>query len=386
MIRPDYGGGGIVNLMASLGRALGAGAGPYAPLADLPPRALEDARNLVLLVLDGLGARHLERAGAGGALAAHLRGSLSSVFPPTTATAITTFMTGVAPRQHGLTGWFTYLKETGSVVAVLPFRARHGGAPLRQGGVEPARVFAARPFSDALAVNCFAVSPKEIARSDFNSFHAGRSELRPYDGLAGLFSEVERIVRSGAGRQYVYAYYPGLDSLAHVFGIGSPQVGTLFARLDQAFAGFLEAIAGTDTLVVATADHGFVDVPPGQTVELERHPRLADTLVLPLCGEPRLAYCYVHPDRCRAFEDYVRGELAQCATLIPSTELLAGDWFGLGPAHPRLHERVGHYALAMKEGWAIKDWVLGERRHVHIGCHGGISEEEMRVPLVVAAP
>lgn len=385
MVRPDYRGGGIVNLMASLGRALGAGPGLYPPLAALPPEALAGARNVVLLVLDGLGSRFLESSGSGGALAAHLRGTMTSVFPPTTATAVTAFMTGVAPQQHGLTGWFTYLKEIAAVAAVLPFRARHG-ASLRQCGVEPAQVFTARPFADALAGKCFAVSPREIAHSDFNTLHSGRSEVRPYEGLEGLFAEVERIVRSGAGRQYVYAYYPGLDSLAHVFGIASPQAGTLFSRIDQAFGDFLEAIAGTDTTVLATADHGFVDISPSQTVELEGHPRLADTLVLPLCGEPRTAYCYVHPDRCQAFESYVHGELAQCATLHHSADLVAQGWFGLGEAHPRLAERVGHYTLAMRDGWAIKDWVLGERRHVHVGRHGGGSEDEMMVPLILAAP
>ncbi|HET9701877.1 MAG TPA: alkaline phosphatase family protein [Burkholderiales bacterium] len=384
MMRPDYAGGSIVNLMASLGQALGADAGGYAPLPSLPPAALEGARNLVLLVLDGMGSAFLERAGGGSVLAAHRRGVMTSVFPPTTATAITAFMTGVAPQQHGLTGWFTWLKETASVVAVLPFQARHGGGSLRASGLDPARVFTARPFVDMIPVKCFGVCPREIAHSDFNSHHAGGAEIHPYDGLGGLFSGIETIVRSGSGGKYVYAYYPGVDSLAHVFGIGSPQVASLFSRLDDAFGAFLKDIAGTDTAVVVTADHGFVDVPPGQTVQLESHPRLAETLVLPLCGEPRVAYCYVHPDRRGAFESYVGNELAQCATLIPSAELLAGNWFGLGPPHPRLAERIGHYALVMHDGWAVKDWVLGERRHHHIGCHGGVSADEMLVPLIIA--
>ena len=38
----------------------------------------------------------------------------------------------------------------------------------------------------------------------------------------------------------------------------------------------------------------------------------------------------------------------------------------------------------MKDGYAIRDHVPGERRHVQIGVHGGTSEDEMLVPLVVA--
>ena len=33
---------------------------------------------------------------------------------------------------------------------------------------------------------------------------------------------------------------------------------------------------------------------------------------------------------------------------------------------------------------SIKDWILGERRHVQIGVHGGTSEQETTVPLIVA--
>jgi hypothetical protein len=40
--------------------------------------------------------------------------------------------------------------------------------------------------------------------------------------------------------------------------------------------------------------------------------------------------------------------------------------------------------MLMKEGWAVKDWVLGEKRHVHIGCHGGVTADEMLVPFILA--
>jgi hypothetical protein len=38
----------------------------------------------------------------------------------------------------------------------------------------------------------------------------------------------------------------------------------------------------------------------------------------------------------------------------------------------------------MKEGYAVRDHVPGERRHVQIGVHGGPTEDEMLVPLVIA--
>ena len=122
MSRPDYQDGSIVNLMASLILGLGGVPHGYAPLRELKPERLQRYRNIVLLVIDGLGHQYLTRAGAGGTLHAHLQGRITSVFPTTTTTAITTFYTGLAPRQHGLTGWHTWFRELGCVLKVLPTR------------------------------------------------------------------------------------------------------------------------------------------------------------------------------------------------------------------------------------------------------------------------
>src|SRR5512138_1463647 len=113
-MRPDYDGGSLVNLVASVVAARG-GTPLHAPLKNL--RLASDARNLVLFIIDGLGDRFLARRGAGGELARRRRRAITSVFPSTTASAITTSYTGATPLEHGLTGWFTYFGEAGCVSA-----------------------------------------------------------------------------------------------------------------------------------------------------------------------------------------------------------------------------------------------------------------------------
>ena len=49
----------------------------------------------------------------------------------------------------------------------------------------------------------------------------------------------------------------------------------------------------------------------------------------------------------------------------------------------RFAERIGDVALVMRDSYTVKDWVPGESRHVHIGNHGGTSEDEMMIPLIV---
>ena len=117
-----------------------------------------------------------------------------------------------------------------------------------------------------------------------------------------------------------------------------------------------------------------------------RLPEIQQTLTLPLCGEPRVAYCYVAPGKSDRFEQAVQASLAERATLVPSQSLLEQEYFGLGEAHPRLGERIGDYTLIMQDDYMIKDWLPGEKRHRLRGVHGGVSENEMFVPLCIASP
>jgi hypothetical protein len=387
MFLPDYHGGSLVNLMASitagLGRDVGA-AGTYVPLAELAPDIVAGYRNVVLMVVDGLGYEHLQGAQAGGLLRRHLRRRLTSVFPSTTASAITTFLTGQAPQQHALTGWHMYLRELGCVAAVLPFRPRHGGPSFGETGVRCAEIFGLTPVFDRLDVESWIVSPAHIIRSDFNTAHSGRAGLRGYHSPVKFFDAVVQAVRTSDAPKYVYAYYPELDRTAHELGIGSDAAAAQLDWIDRGLEALLDRLAGSSTLIVLTADHGFIDTAPEREVELDRHPELAAVLMAPLCGERRAAYCYVQSRDRGRFENYVTQNLQHCATLYPSEELVARGWFGLGQAHPRLGQRIGDYTLVMKENWVIKDWLPGERRYTQVGVHGGVSSREMHVPLVVA--
>lgn len=378
--KPDYHGAGIVNLMASLINARG-GHAEVPELRQLPAAALGDSGHIVLLVLDGLGSRWLARHGAGSQLATDVIGELTSVFPSTTASAITTFLTGDAPQQHGLTGWFTWFRELGCVMSVLPGTPRYGGAGYRAAGVDTAALLGHRPLSERLATPAVTLSPYWIARSDFNLAHLGRATLVPYKGLKQMFRRAARAIRRAREPGFFYLYWPGLDGVGHEHGMESAQAQAHFREIDAQYARFLRAISATDTTVLVTADHGHLDAKPGDMVRLEDHPVLADCLALPLCGEPRAAFCYLRPNRVQTFTAYCRDVLGERFDLYPSTELLDAGLFGTGTPHPRLHERIGDYTLIARGSNLIRERLPTEGELQQIGVHGGLSADELYVPL-----
>ena len=378
---PDYRGGSLVNLMSTLTTALG-GSSPHAPLTALPPEALADARHLVLLVVDGLGHDYLINHDS--ALRQHLHSPLTSVFPSTTASAIPTFLTGLAPQQHGLTGWHMYFREIGAIAAPLPFRLRAGRRSLRHAGVTPATLFGLTPLYDRLPLPCHVVSPQHIIHSDFNAALSGKATRHGYASLDEMFALITGLLRSDAPRSYLHAYWPQHDSLAHEYGIHSTQVAEAFAALDAGFARLVNVARDSGSRIIVTADHGFIDTSTAETIDLDDHPGLRETLLLPLCGEPRMAYAYVRAGREAQFEQYLREQLADRVYWIKSEAILQQGWLGPGEAHPALRDRIGDYVLIPRGHTILRDWLKGEERHTHIGVHGGLSAAEMVVPLVVA--
>lgn len=383
MLFPDYCGGSIVNLMSSIEQGMGSGFDLYAPATNLPVSELRQSKNVILLVVDGLGYDYLSKKCVGSHLHTHLRSSLTSVCPSTTSAAVPTFLTGVAPQQHGFTGWFTWFRELGNILAILPFQPRHGGCSFGQLDFNPGMFSGCESMFERIHTGKHVVMPERIAESEFNeAFHDGAS-IWKYFELTDFFSVIKNASCSQNERNYVYAYWPEFDSTAHSRGVSSKELSQHFAEFDDAFGRFVQSMHGTDSKIIVTADHGFIDIPSSGVIQMKDHPELADTLVLPLCGEQRFAFCYVHPDRVDRFKQYVTTELSHAVELHKSLDLIEQGWFGLGDPHPELESRVGHYALVAKRGYKIRDRVLGEKPKRHIGVHGGVTHEEMCVPLVV---
>lgn len=345
----------------------------------------EAGRTRVFLLIDGLGDHFLQRFGANSVMAAHRQGRITSVFPSTTSAAVTTTMTGLSPAQHGLTGWFIRDKRFGGLIAPLPL-VRRGGDQLAALRLTQ-RLFPYRTLYQRLDCPSMVVTPREIAWSRFSKRHCRGARIVGYGrGLQGM---VEAVVQGAtqmrqAGGGYIHAYYPLFDTLSHEFGSTSPQAVEEFWRVDAAFAQLLERLKGLDCEVVATADHGFTDASDERTVDMDEHPQLLAMLECPLWGERRAAFCAVKKGREAEFDAAAGKVFAGKAVVARSRDLVQAGLFGPGRVNPRLAERTGTHTLLMESGWIVVDSVPGEKRHSMIGVHGGLSPEEMWIPLIQA--
>ena len=394
---PSYDGRGLLNLMSSIGEICGAGATPYAPLSGIDTSEWARARNLILLVVDGLGADYIEKYSRNGFLHRHQTAVLTSVCPTTTASAIPTALSGLAPAAHALTGWHVYVSELDAVTAVLPIVGRGMALPVHAASA-PENLFGYPSFFQQLKRPCNVVSPNHLNDSGFSIFHAQGAVRHPYHldpfpflqtmplwrRRQDMFGILRRLCHEPGTPSFTYAYWPYFDSAAHQEGINGGMALNCFRKFEAEFEEFIQSVRGTDTLVMVSADHGFIDSSPERRISLDDHPELERLLIRPLCGERRFAYCYVRPDAHADFESYIADVFRAAMEAWPRSKLLDEGWYGPGPVSPRLPGRIGDYTLAMKDDWTIFDRVYGEEVLNLVGVHGGLSAGEMQIPLCVA--
>ncbi len=376
-VLPDYGDGGLFGFARGLRHWL------HEPAAGWAHGGLEAGEQgvVVVLVVDGLGDLFLARHGQGSCLLANRRGRLSSVFPSTTASAVTTLFTGLAPAQHGLNGWFIHDHRLGGVIAPLPLVHRSGG-PLDVFRLVP-RLFPYHSMFLGAQRPVVVVTPADLADSRYSRHHNGGARVRAYERMDGMGEAiVEEAQRLQAGGGLVHAYYPVLDALSHVHGCQSSAAVSVFHRLDLLFAYLLDRLSGSGVTLVVTADHGFIDAPEEKTVRLALDDEVSSMLAAPLFGERRAAFCLLRAGAEESFAAWAGEALAGKAVMVPGAALLASGLLGPGEAHEELAERVGNCALLMEPGWTIVDEVEGEKAHRMIGVHGGLTADEMWVPLI----
>lgn len=377
IVKPNYRNRSIVNLMSSIGQSFG-WKSSYNPLAGFKIKN----KKIILIIIDGLGYNWLNKYAKESFLYKHLKRKITTVFPSTTLTAITSFCTGLPAQQSAMTGWYMYTKETGSILVPLPFQTRAGRNNLADCGISVSDICVSKSIYKSIGVKTNKIISGDYIDSPFNKTINNSDVGLPYTTMSDFFSQVSKILASRTNESFTHAYWAEFDYFLHRYGVKSKKVRDHFYKIDRGIERVSKKI-DNDTTVIITADHGQVTTYNSKhIIKMQEHPKFYDTLRLPLCGEGRAAYCYVKPDRVNDFKKYVKTIFRNVCSMYKSIDLIERGYFGLGEVNDSIYDRVGDYILVMKNDYIMKDFVLGEEKKIMIGNHGGLSEDEMFVPLI----
>ena len=334
------------------------------------------ARSVVLVVIDGLGILQL-RAHAGHARRLSALVTKKSVghslFPSTTAAALTSLLTGADPGVHGLVGYRTMNTQTGHLSNQL--------SGWEHDGLDPAtwqRCETLFERASAAGHPTFAVGPSEYVGSGFSQAVLRGAEYVAADVLRERFAKALSLADEHDG-SVVYCYMPEVDKAGHKRGVDSARWLAALEDVDAAFAASVPDGVG----VLITADHGMIDVPPTRHVLLgAKDPRWQG--VAQLGGEPRMLHVYAEPGAdARALAERWQVHSDKTADVMTRDDAIAAGIFGAVNAD--VAPRIGDVLVAARGLWAFYDDTLQDKGAQRmVGQHGSISPEEIMVPMLRA--
>ncbi len=322
---------------------------------------------MVVLVLDGLGWDQLQaRLTLAPTLSAMEGRAITTVAPSTTATALASITTGTMPGEHGLVGYRFEIR--GEILNVLRWNTPAGDARTR---ISPDDVQMVPPFwGESVPV----VTKAEFEGSGFTLAHLRGGRLKGWRTPSVLVSQVAQLVQKGA--PVVYAYYEGIDKIAHEFGLGS------FYDRELGFADYLvDQLLGVlpdDVALLVTADHGQVDV--GSRL-VRPSPDLL-RLVRVQSGEARFRWFHARQGAEADVLQAATDEFASRCWVVSVAQIIDEQWFGprLGPS---IRRRLGDVAVVPFEPIGIDDPADGGLFEL-VSRHGSLTSAEMFVPLLAA--
>jgi Type I phosphodiesterase / nucleotide pyrophosphatase len=366
-VLPDYTAANLVGVVPAL----------MAPPGRRPawlPDAAAGAEQAVLLVLDGLGWIQLqERAELAPVMTGLTGGPITSVVPTTTACALTSLVVGAPPAAHGVVGYRVAVDgPTGpEVMNVLKWRTPSGDA---RPFVDPLTFQSRDPFA---GVAVPVVSKAAFAGTGFTVAHQRGARQVGWYEASGLVVDTRAQVE--AGEPFVYAYYDGIDRIAHIYGFDAHFDAELVAA--DRMVGDLLAALPPEVAVVITADHGQVDV--GRNL-VELDPALMEQVSM-VSGEPRFRWLHAAgegPGAVAELAQMCRDRYADRAWVVTYDEMERQGWMG-GPLPADVRPRLGDVALVPFAPIAFME--PGEAADSHLVCrHGSLTADEMFVPLLAS--
>lgn len=402
-IRPLYDSYNFHRLPHTIAHVLTGDDGPILPPDTLPhPARRYDA--VILVLIDGFGWRFFEQHAGRYPFLQHFMqhgvvSKLTAMFPSTTAAHVTCLHTGLPPAQSGVYEWYQYAPSLNALIAPLLFSFAGDTArdTLAGSGLTPAGIFPPRTLYQRLArsgVDSWAMQSNQFARSEPSRHLLRGARILPVKTVPEALVQLGRLLAAQERPAYYMLYLADVDSIGHDYGPASDEVDAeidiLLIALERHL---LNRLAGRRALLIVTADHGQVEIDPATTFYLNRDGCLrglrrwlqTDRNNLPLApaGSPRDLFLHVQPDRLDAAQRALSRRLEGRALVMQTHALIEQGFFGPLPVSGKFLARVGNLVILPFKGESVYWYERGRFEQKYFGHHGGLTREEMEIPLLV---
>lgn len=326
---------------------------------------------------------------------------MTSQFPSTTAAHVTCMHTGLNVGQGGVYEWNYYEPLVDEIISPLLFSFAGDKTvrdTVKRSSIPPAEFFPRQTFYNTLqaqGVNSHIFQYQAYTPSTYSDIVFRGATVHPYQNLPEAFAHMAEVLKAPSSTpNYYFLYFDRIDTVCHNHGPNSRQaaytIDTFLTMMDQLFYKTVRKKVG-NTLFIMSADHGHVEVNPQVTCYLNKlMPDIIRYLktnergnVLVPAGSPRDMFLYVQEEHIAEVISRLRQRLTGRAEIYRTQDLLDQHFFGLQEPSPTLLARLGNVVILPYKYETV--WWYEEGRfemHFH-GHHGGLTPDEMEIPLLV---
>lgn len=336
-------------------------------------------KNVIFLILDGLGEHILNPVSPDGYLKKHQIDLVTSVYPSTTTAALTSYYSGKPPIETAWIAWSQYFKEYGRALDMFSHNESYMREPLKKPLMD---VFKTIMNYETIFEKIEKASP-DVKAYEIEPEYAERRALRSMkaNNIDELFMNIKDLCNL-PDRKFILAYSDNPDGLLHKYGTTSEEACNFIKetenKIEEMCNGFDE-----DTLLIISADHGHKDIEKAYT--LLDYPEIQECLIMPAYLESRVLTFWVKDDMRENFVERFNKVFENEFWLMTREEFLDKYHFlGYGEKHYKIDDFIGHYMALSTAGSMIRlETFLAEGKPVKKSTHCGLSKEEMEVPVFV---
>lgn len=374
-------------------------------LAQLLSEQIGKPQNILLFVIDGLGFNQWDLYADRSPFFSRLteRGlvvPITTVFPSTTAAALTSICTGLTPQEHGLLEWRVYYEEIDTMVLTLPFAPddKSPADSLLTRGANPKLLLDKKTiFQELKAANVptHILKRNLYAKSVYSKLaHDGGSTV-PYITATDFAVNLRRVLSAKKKPSFTYAYWDALDAIGHVYGPHTESYINEMEDISHVWQNYiidrLPPEVAKDTWLLVTADHGQVKQDIKRTIYLTDYPEIRELFALGPSGKtiypwgsPRDLYLKIKPGMVETAIERLKKLLNGKAEIYHSQELLERGVFGRGTPVPTWNSRLGDITILPHDNETVWYEMIPGEKLQKLGGHGGMSADEMLIPLAIA--
>ena len=368
-VDPSYGNRSLGDVLPAVSRALGVDAGLPEVGLELPP-----AGKYVVFLVDGLGYEllrdHPDDAPYLHSLLKEAPDPGTAGVPSTTATSLTSLGTALPPGSHGVVGFTSRIPGTDELLNALAWSKNVDPCAWQPHPTAMARLAAA-------GVHTTVVNKREFAGSGLTVAGQRGAEFVGADKVGERMAAV--LAASGRRPSLTYMYDGDLDWTGHRHGVASLHWRLQLSMVDVATEQLRETLP-PDVRLLVVADHGMVDSPTSNRVDVDELPLLLEGVAL-VGGEARFRQLYC---RAGAVDDVVAAwqeSVGDRAEVLRREEALARGWFG--DVEPQVRPRLGDVLVACRGDFSVMSSQAFPYEASLVGLHGSLTPAEMLVPLLL---